>query len=285
MKKTIYLSFLVISILTTVLVPNSLYAQRGGRGGGFARGGFGGGFSGGMGWGGRSSFSVGVGVNRGSFSTGYFRGGGPTYLTRLPRHYQTIQFRGLPYYFYNGLFFDYYGGYYRSIFPPFGLTIGSLPYGYWGFNFGGFPYYYYNGIYYQEHEKKYQVVQAPIGASVPQIPKEAKVVVLNNEKYYEYNGTYYKEYIKEDGSIWYTVAGLNGVLNTGVSDSTNNSIAVPEVTIVKTKQFNIGDIFDNLPLECKAVVINNKKFYVSANNIYFEEFIENNALKYKVVGK
>ena len=63
MKKTIYLSFLVISILTTVLVPNSLYAQRGGRGGGFPRGGFGGG----IGWGGRSSFSVGVGVNRGSF--------------------------------------------------------------------------------------------------------------------------------------------------------------------------------------------------------------------------
>jgi len=284
MKKRIYLTFLVISIFIMTISSISLQAQRGGRGGGFSRGGFGGGFSGGFGGGARSGFSV--GVNRNISSMGRFGGGGQRFLTRLPRSYQTIRFRGMPYYFYNGLFFDYYGGYYRSIFPPFGLSIGSLPYGYWGFNFGGFPYYYYSGVYYQQNVKNYQVVQAPIGASVPQIPKEAKAVVLNNEKFYEYNGTYYKEYVKQDGSVWYLVAGLNGVLNTDVSDSsTVNNIVIPEVTIVKTKQYNVGDILDALPADCKAVVINNKKYYVSTSNVYFEEFIENNALRYKVVGK
>ena len=289
MKKSIYLTFLVISIFIMAFSSSSLSAQRGGRGGGFSRGGFGAGFGGGysrsFGGGGRSSFSVGVGPNRNISSIGRFNGG-QRFLTRLPRSYQTIRFGGMPYYFYNGLFFNYYGGYYRSIFPPFGLSIGSLPYGYWGFNFGGLPYYYHSGVYYQQVENNYQVVQAPVGASVPQIPKDAKTVVVNNEKYYEYNGTYYKEYVKQDGTIWYLVAGLNGVLNTEVSDSTKvNNIAIPEVTIVKTIQYNVGDILDALPADCKAVVINNKKYYVSSNNIYFEEFIENNALRYKVVGK
>lgn len=75
-------------------------------------------------------------------------------------------------------------------------------------------------------------------------------------------------------------------MNTEVSDSTTvNNIVIPEVTIVKTKQYNVGDILDALPADCKAVVINNKKYYVSTSNVYFEEFIENNALRYKVVGK
>ena len=161
-----------------------------------------------------------------------------------------------------------------------------LPYGYWGFNFGGYPYYYHTGIYYQQEDNVYKVVQALIGATVPNIPKEAKEVIINNEKYYEYNGTYYKAMTKEDGSVWYLVAGLNGVLNTNAITGENASIvSSPEVTIVKTIQYTIGDIVDHLPSDCKVIVLNNKKYFVSPTNIYFEEFIENNTLKYKVVGK
>jgi hypothetical protein len=282
MKRKILLSIMMMALLTLVINSNSIYAQRGGRGGGFSRGGFGFGRSFGGG-----SASFGVGINRSMSNVNRVTSfGGQGFLRSLPRHYQTIHFGGLPYYFYNGLFFDFYGGYYRSIFPPLGLTIGMLPYGYWGFNYGGYPYYYHTGIYYQQADNVYKVVQAPIGASVPNIPKDAKVVVLNNEKYFEYNGTYYKEFVKEDGSIWYLVAGLNGVLNTDASTAPAVTQApTPEVTIIKTTQYVVGDILDQLPVDCKVIVLNNKKYYVSPANIYFEEFIENNTLKYKVVGK
>jgi hypothetical protein len=309
----------VIATLLMVMLSSSIViAQRGGRGGG---GGFGrgSGFSGGGGFSGanargfsnrghvradmnvgvrpnsvgfRSPMSVGVGVGGRGFHLGI--AGGRMYRS-VPRSFMRLSFRGYPYYFSNGLFYGYYGGYYGSIFPPFGISIGSLPYGYWGFNFGGFPYYYHSGIYYRQRENEYEVVQAPVGASVPRIPKEAKVVVVNNEKYFEYNGTYYKEYVKEDGTIWYLIAGLNGVLNTNESNQQeaiqNNGVqnagnsASASTSIVPAVQLNIGDIVEALPVDCKAVIVNNRKYFVSSNNIFFEEFIENNTLKYKVVGK
>jgi hypothetical protein len=286
MKKRFLLLYPFLVIGFFIISVTCTYGQRGGRGG-FSRGGFGGsGFSSGF------SRNFGGGYNR-SFGGNIYNvqnsrinrnmaigrigigaGMGTTLYRSLPSSYQRIKFRGVRYYFYDGLFFDYYGGYYRSIFPPIGLTIASLPYGYWGFNYGGFPYFYHTGIYYQQHENNYQVVDAPVGASVPQLPKDAKVVVINNENYFEYNGTYYKEYLKQDGSKWYLIAGLHGVLNT-----------TPEVTISSVKQLHVGDVIDVLPNDCKVVVIDNKKYYVSSDNIYFEEFIENNVLKYKVVGK
>jgi hypothetical protein len=307
----------VATILMVTLSSSMVEAQRGGRGGGggfgrgsgFGGGGFSGGYARGFSGGGnlrasnsvairsnsfgvRSSMSVGVGVGGGGVRLGI--AGGRMYRS-IPRSFMRLSFGGYPYYFYDGLFYGYYGGYYGSIFPPFGISIGSLPYGYWGFNYGGFPYYYHSGIYYRQKENQYEVVQAPVGASVPRIPKEAKVVVVNNEKYFEYNGTYYKEYVKDDGTIWYLIAGLNGVLNTnetnqqaavqnnGVQNAGTSASASP--SIVQATPLNIGDIVDALPSDCKAVIVNNRKYFVSSNNIFFEEFIENNTLKYKVVGK
>lgn len=313
MRKIKILSTMVATLIL-VMAISTLEAQRGGRGGGFSRGGFsGGGFGGGgfsrgsfsgggnvrttasVGGNVRVAASVGGNVGYGNMHIGV--AGGRMYRS-IPRSFIRLSFGGYPYYFYDGLFYGYYGGYYGSIFPPFGISIGALPYGYWGFNFGGFPYYYHSGIYYRQNENQYQVVQAPVGASVPKIPKDAKVVVVNNEKYFEYNGTYYKEYVKQDGTIWYLIAGLNGVLNTTtdegatqnstVENNTNvlsNTPAMAPSTMTPAKQYNIGDIIDALPADCKAVIINNRKYFVSNNNLFFEEFIENNILKYKVVGK
>jgi hypothetical protein len=286
----------VIAVVTTLLLvaTTTLEAQRGGRGGGggFGRGsGFSGGYSRGFSNVGNIRASTSVGIRSNSIGGGAHLGiaGGRMYRS-IPRSFMRLSFGGYPYYFYDGLFYGYYGGYYGSIFPPFGISIGALPYGYWGFNFGGFPYYYHSGIYYRQNENQYEVVQAPVGASVPRIPKEAKVVVVNNEKYFEYNGTYYKEYVKEDGTIWYLIAGLNGVLNTNentqdafVQNTAPNAPTVNSMT--PAVQLNIGDIVDSLPADCKAVIVNNHKYFVSTNSVFFEEFIENNTLKYKVVGK
>ena len=278
MKKitTVYTIILVmVGLILTTEVSN---AQRGGRGGHFG-GGFGGNHFA------SSSFGSSHFMGGSTFRARVLPYGG---IYRLPSSYLRLSFGGNPYYFADGLFYASYGDYYSLIAPPFGLTLGILPRGYWGFNFGGFPYYYYSGVFYRPTEdKKYQVVQAPVGAEVPALPKDAKPVVINDQKLYEYLGTYYKEVIGADGKSKYIVQGKDGVLNT------NNQ---PEVTVVNSNGTanttpatiytpSVGDIVLQLPSQYKIVVINNKKLYVTPENIFYEEFVDGNILKYKVVGK
>ena len=290
MKKFIKKASITILAIVVFGMSQILMAQRGGHFGG------GGHFSGGTRFGGsfgysRSNFGVGMSANYGRI--GVSRAMPLGAIRRLPSTYSRIYFGGYPYYFYDGLFYSWYGDYYGLIAPPFGLTIGFLPRGYWGFSWGGFPYYYHSGVFYrQNNERQYEVVKAPIGAIIPSIPKEAKIVVINGEKLYEYLGTYYKEVIDENGKTQYRIEGKDGVLN----NSENTVSNMPEVTIspAPNNKMNIpsdnhivsvGDIVLQLPNNCKTVIINDKKFYVSIDNVYYEEFIENNTLKYKVVGK
>ena len=204
--------------------------------------------------------------------------------TRLPFAYTRIPFMGRPFYYTNGLYYANYGNYYGLVAPPFGLTLGLLPRGYWGLNFGGFPYYYYSGVFYRStNDNQYQVVEAPIGAEVPNLPNDAKPIVINEQKLYEYLGTYYKEVIDVNGKRHYIVQGRDGVLNTDnmndVTVENNNSTS----TGTNYKP-SIGDIVLQLPNQTKTVVINGKKLYVTPENIYYEEYYDENVLKYKVVG-
>jgi hypothetical protein len=204
--------------------------------------------------------------------------------TRLPFAYTRIPFMGRPFYYTNGLYYTNYGNYYGLVAPPFGLTLGLLPRGYWGLNFGGFPYYYYSGVFYRStNDNQYQVVEAPIGAEIPNLPNDAKPIVINEQKLYEYLGTYYKEVIDVNGKRRYIVQGRDGVLNTDnmndVTVENNNS----NFTGTKYKP-SIGDIVLQLPNQTKTVVINGKKLYVTPENIYYEEYYDENVLKYKVIG-
>jgi hypothetical protein len=115
------------------------------------------------------------------------------------------------------------------------------------------------------------VVDAPMGAAVPDLPNGAKVVVINDQKYYELDGTYYKEEIRDNDEIWYTVVGKNGKINT-------------DDAIVDDEPY-IGDILDELPPDCKTVVVNGNKYFVSPDDVYYEEIVSGNDVRYKVVGK
>jgi len=214
----------------------------------------------------------------------------------LPRSRVSISFGGYPYYYNDGFYYGYYGGYYQPIFPPFGLRIGVLPYGYYSFDLGGYPYYYYNGIYYQQYDNSYQVVDAPMGASVYNLPEGAKAVVLNGEKLYELNGTYYKEDRDSKGQTIYTVVGKNGeVNNTDNSDSnspdnnlnnddntnTDNSLNTPP----PAASLQLGDIVTQLPEGSRTVTINGEKMYVSPDDTYLKEETDGGVVQYKVVGK
>ena len=167
---------------------------------------------------------------------------------------------------------------------PYGLTFGLLPRGYWGFNFGGYPYYYYSGVFYRStNSNQYQVVEAPIGAEVPSLPNDAKPIIVNDQKLYEYLGTYYKEVIDVNGKRHYIVQGKDGVLNT---DNINEVTVENNNSTLNTTKYtpSVGDIVLQLPNLTKVVVINGKKLYVTPDNIYYEEYMDENNLKFKVVG-
>jgi len=271
MKKKIRFYAITITLFILISGVNISNAQRGGRG---VRFGFGGG---------GSNFHF-----KSSYATNSYRN--PIYRStgyRLPYNHIRLFYGGNPYYYSNGLFYSSYGLTYNLIRPPFGIRLGFLPNGYWPLNFGGYPYYYYGGTFYQNtQDNQYQVVQPPVGATVPSIPKGAKKIVVNGEPVYDYLGTFYKEVIDQNGKVSYQVQGKDGVLNTnqqqevtvGTENTANSKVATNYIP-------GIGDIVLQLPSQYMVVVINDKKLYVTPEHIYYEEFIDNGILKYKVVGK
>ena len=204
---------------------------------------------------------------------------------QIPGPFIHLQFGGNPYYYSGGLFYRPYGSYFEVAAPPFGIHINVLPHGYWPFRYSGYPYYYYNGIFYRQSERDYEVVRAPIGAEVPALPREAKPVVIDGEKFYEYNGTYFKDYIKPNGELWYTVEGKHGVLNTDKNNANNNQPSTNPKTQTTNNKPAIGDVIDNLPADYKTVVINSKKYFVTPDNVYYEEVVDGKQVRYKVAGK
>lgn len=184
-----------------------------------------------------------------------------------------VPYRGISFHYSNGYYYRPYGGYFRVVAPPIGIHINILPRGYRRIYVRDMPYYYYGGTYYRSdaNGSRYEVVDAPLGASVPELPNGAKVVVINDQKYFELDGTYYKEVIKDNDEIWYTVVGKDGKINT-------------DEEYVDDGPY-IGDIVDQLPENSKHVVVNGNKYYVSPDDIYYEEIVSDGKTKYKIVGK
>lgn len=200
------------------------------------------------------------------------------YFNRLPSAFLSLNFGGSPYYYSAGSFYRPYGAYFSVTVPPFGIHVNVLPRGYWPLRVASYPYFYHNGIFYRQSNSDYEVVQAPVGAEVPSIPRDAKATVIDGQKYYEYNGTYFKDYIKPNGELWYTVEGKHGVLNTE-----KNTVAYQPAP-ADTRP-SIGEVFDTLPSGYKTIVINGKKYFLSADNVYYEEVVDGKQVRYRVAGK
>lgn len=205
-------------------------------------------------------------------------------------------------YFYGGRTYFRGGGYYGPHFrfgfgwgyPRFGLYFNLLPYGYYPFYWNSLPYYYYGGVFYRPYNGGYEVAAPPLGASVPNLPSDAQSIVIDGIQYYEANGVYYQPDVDDQGKTIYVVVGRDGVLNTDnggggqpASDnydpSMNNAPANSSAQVqqdqnppqVQAKQggitLKVGDVVDKLPDDCRKVTINKKKYYVSPDNIFFEE--------------
>ncbi len=158
--------------------------------------------------------------------------------------------------------FGYYG------YPHLGFYIGVLPYGYYPFYWGSSLYYYSGGVFYSPYDNGgYQVTDPPVGAAVPTLPEDARPIMIDSVQYYESGGVYYKESVNDQGQKVYVVAGRDGILNTGSNPpDADQSAAYPKV----------GDMVNQLPDDCRKVVLNGKKYYVSPDDIYYEKVTDPN---------
>lgn len=260
MKALNYKSLIVAASILIVsgLTAESALAQRGGRGGGMSRGGGisrgsisrgGGGFGGG-----RSAAITRQSYGRTVYGRGSF---GRSYYGR-PGYHSSFGFRR-----------PYYG--YRSFYRPYlGFSLSVLPYGYYPFYYGADQFYYSGGLFYRQYDNQYKVVVPPIGAEVPSLPEDAREVVINGQTYYEFKGVYYSESQNADGKTVYIVAGKDGVLNTD-----NNGENIPQP----------GDVVSVLPEGSREVVLKGQKYYVSPNDVYYEEVEDGNTVSYRVVSQ
>lgn len=192
--------------------------------------------------------------------------------TNFYRPHISIVFSNHNYYYSDGFFYQPFGTSYQVIIAPIGIRVNALPWGYRRWYIGPSLYYYYGGTYYRRINNYYEVTDAPIGSILPEVPDAAKAVVINGSKYYELNGTYYKETIR-NGEIWYTIVGKNGVLNTQYDNIREDDNSI------------IGDVVTELPNGYKTVVLNNHKYYVTESGTYYDEFISDNTIFYKVIAK
>lgn len=176
--------------------------------------------------------------------------------------------RGMNYYYSGGFFYQPFNNYFQVIIAPVGIRTFGLPWGYRRWNIGRTRYYYFGGTYYRNINNYYEVVEAPLGSILPELPNGASSTIINNEQYFQLNGTYYKETLR-NGEVWYTIVGKNGRIDTSIE-------TIEEETAM------IGDIVTDLPDDCKMVIINNQKYFVSNHNLYYKELIIENSLYYKI---
>lgn len=156
------------------------------------------------------------------------------------------------------------------VYPRVGFYLNALPPGYYPFYWGPDQYYYYGGTFYRPSNNGYQVTAPPIGAAVPELPRNARPISIDGVQYYEMNGVYYKEGVDEKGKKVFIVSGKDGVLNTNDTGLPTDSVAVEQHLP------QVGDVVDKLPDGCRKVTLAGKKYFVSPDDVYYEEFTDAN---------
>ncbi|MFI5160887.1 MAG: DUF6515 family protein [Sphingobacteriales bacterium] len=258
------------------------------------------GFRGAAGFRGNAGFHGATAYRGGARGNVYARGGRYTYGGRTYYRggygYRGYGYRGYGYHGYGGFRFGLGWGY-----PHFGLYFGALPFGYYPFYWDSSPYYYSGGVFYRPYNGGYQVTAPPIGAAVPTLPSNAQSIVIDGIQYYEAAGVYYEATVDDNGKTVYVVAGKDGVLSTdngggdvgdqpaaSNEDPIDNAPVNGNTQVQSTPQANVaavakvGDIVDQLPPDCKKVTLNKKIFYVSPDNVFFEDYKDADGAGYRV---
>ncbi len=166
--------------------------------------------------------------------------------------------------------------------PAFGVRINMLPFGCNSFRYRNNAYYYNEGVYYRPYsDGGYEVIAPPLGATVRNFPSGATLTVINGQKYYELGGTYYQEEITAQNRLQYRVVGTDGVINTANEyqvyddNTTENYLPQQQTTPKKINQ---------LPANCKVVMVKQQKYYLTYTGVYYKEMIDaSNNVSYEAV--
>lgn len=112
----------------------------------------------------------------------------------------------------------------------------------------GVNFYYNRGFFYDSY---YNWMYPPIGFALMALPYGYYNFTYGGNPYYYYGGVYY------------------------VQNQNQYEVVSPV----------IGAIVPELPKETKVIIIDGKKCFVTKDNVYYEEYVDGDVLKYKVIGK
>jgi len=111
----------------------------------------------------------------------------------LPFGFLTLAVGGVPFCYYDGIYYQPAGDGYDEVYPPVGATIPQPPDGTIPIDAGGQTYYYAGGAFYlQQPDGTYAIVAAPIGVIVPELPPGAVQVIISGNTAYQFNNVYYE---------------------------------------------------------------------------------------------
>jgi hypothetical protein len=149
----------------------------------------------------------------------------------LPYGYYSFYWDGFPYYYSDGLYYQYDSEQYTVVEPPVGAAINAMPSGAQSIVINGQQYYEKNGVYYEQVTKDdgtvvYQIagkdgvlntgatgadaVAPKMGDIVPKLPPDCKKVKLNGTTYFvSVDGIYYQETKDSNNKKAYKIVGLD----------------------------------------------------------------------------
>ncbi len=111
----------------------------------------------------------------------------------LPFGFLTLAIGGVPFYYYDGIYYQPAGDGYDEVYPPVGAAIPEPPDGAIAIDAGGQTYYYAAGAFYlQQPDGTYALVPAPMGVIVPDLPPDAVQVNISGTTAYQFNNVYYE---------------------------------------------------------------------------------------------
>ncbi len=120
----------------------------------------------------------------------------------LPLGYSRLSVSGIPYYYYEGVYYEPQASGYIVVTPPIGAIVPELPPGAEAIYVGPTIYYYAGGAFYVQEAQGFLVVVPPPGISVPYLPPGAVPATINGQFYYQGDGAYFMP-VMQDGVTMY----------------------------------------------------------------------------------
>ena len=114
-------------------------------------------------------------------------------LATLPLGFITLQLGGVPYCYFDGIYYQPVDGGYQEVYPPVGAAVPQPPDGAIAIEAGGVTCFYAGGAFYlQQPDGTYAIAPTPLGVVVPELPPGAIQVSINGTVAYQFNGIYYE---------------------------------------------------------------------------------------------